>query len=160
RSAEAASILARLAAPPPEPASVPGPDGLVHDCRPSRERLRPLRPCMGLPEMAAEQPGNDWPSNVISNPTLVYSCGMIARAGACLPHHHDPHELDRCRQLANEAMSRMQGWHWPEDQAGPFLPFSIAANVGDAVPHELTEAILRERFHGVIRPGTWVRIQT
>jgi hypothetical protein len=131
---------------------------VIRDCKVDDQRLEPLKECLPLPDPDA--PPGEWPNNILSPHTVVYSCGRIARAGEVIEHAHDPQELARCRQLAEEAAAVMAGTPLGMSDEGThyFTPFFITANAGAEVPRELTEAHLRAAFGGTIRPDSPVLI--
>src|SRR5690606_35479213 len=47
----------------------------------------------------------EWPNNVLSNQTVVYDSGVIARRSDSVVHRVDPEELARCERLAKAAAS-------------------------------------------------------
>lgn len=121
-----------------------------------------LAECMETYGMERDFPAHEeWVWNVISRQAVVYSCGMIGRAGAVLEHRHDPIELARCHQLAQTAAEIMQGQFIGLGDEGDheLWPFYITANDGVAAPAEITEDLLRAAFGGTIAPQATMAIE-
>ncbi len=123
-------------------------------------RQLPFVECMKDYDVA-EDPGAEWPNNIISRQTIVYGSGRIARRGEAVQHRVDPEELNLCQRLANEAAALMQGVEvgMGSGSSDPFFPFFVAANVGDPVPPTITPALVRERFAGTIFPPAEIVVE-
>jgi hypothetical protein len=93
----------------------------VRDCTPDPQVLGVLSEC--LTACGPPDPTGEWPGQFLSNRTVAYSCGILARQGEPVTHDHDPDELARCRRLTAEAAGIMSG---------------VLIRCGDEGDHELT----------------------
>jgi hypothetical protein len=124
--------------------------------------LRILTECMASQENPAE---GEWAGQIISRQTVVYSCGMIGRAGETLAHHHSSSELELCRQLSQAAADIMADQFIGLGDEGDheLVPFYVTANEGSAapveIPVEITEATIRSAFGGTIDPQAALAIE-
>ena len=130
--------------------------GRVSDCVADDKMLAPLLPCMET--YGVEEDDADWPHNAIAVRTVAYTCGRLALGDTAVVHDHEPGELERCRTLAREASKLVKKIQVISDQMGPFLPFFVTANVGDAVPPAITADVLRAYFGGTICPDDPIEI--
>jgi len=133
----------------------------VTDCKADPERLAVFKECMATYGVEKNAPGSEWPWNCISTRAVAYSCGAVARSGETVKHEHDPGELDRCRRLSAEAARLMEGQDvgMGSESGDPFRPFFVAANVGAAVPAEVTDELIRRAFGGTIYPDAEVVVE-
>ena len=93
--------------------------------------------------------------------TVAFTCGTLARQGDSIVHNHDAEELQRCRQLAEEAAAIMKGvLIGGNDESDHTLdPFWIPANAGDPVPKKITEVVFRKAMRDTVYPGTLLSIE-
>jgi hypothetical protein len=129
------------------------------DCTPLSQLI--LAECMENYGLEAGQAAGEWAGNIISGQTVVYSCGAIGRAGEKLVHNHHPSELALCRQLSQAAADLMQDQFIGLGDEGDheLLPFYVTANEGIAAPLEITEAVIRSAFGGMIDPHADIAIE-
>jgi hypothetical protein len=133
---------------------------MITDCQPDSQRLALFKECMETYDMG--EPEAEWPWNVLSRRTVVYSCGAICREGdTSLIHNHDPAEMALCRRLATEAATMLQGVEvgMGSESSDYFAPFFIVASVGATVPTELTEDTIRAVFGGTIYPHAEIIVE-
>jgi hypothetical protein len=74
---------------------------------PDPERLAIIRKCMNYYNVG--DPGAEWPNNIISQRTVVYGSGHIAREGDSVHLAVAPDELELCRRLSTEIAALMAG---------------------------------------------------
>ncbi|MEZ6193717.1 MAG: hypothetical protein R3C45_20945 [Phycisphaerales bacterium] len=103
----------------------------------------------------------EWPNNILSKRTIVYSNGVIAREGDIVAHNVDPIELDRCRILAQEAHRHVEGLEvgMGSGSGDTFSPFFVCNNVEPSPPTSVTEALIRSRFGGTIFPPATITVE-
>jgi hypothetical protein len=113
-------------------------------------QLVPLIECLGCLDSGGSRP-DWWIGGMLSNRTIVYGSGRIAREGDLVRHKVDPVELTRCRTLADEALS-LGAPGLSSEGDFQWYPFFVAANLDDPAPEQIDEEVVRERFGGTILP--------
>lgn len=96
----------------------------------------------------------DWPNNILSRHTVVYSSGIITRAGNATVPEVDAAELERCRVLAAAAKDLIDDTPvgMGSESEDTFLPFFICHRPDAPIPTAITEDLIRDRFGGTIFP--------
>ncbi len=138
---------------------------MIRDCA-SGEDSTPLSQsilaeCMETSGMEEGRAAGEWAGNILSGQTVVYSCGVIGRAGETLAHNHCPIELELCRQLSQAAAEIMKDQFIGLGDEGDheLLPFYVTANEGIEPPVEITESVIRSAFGGTIDPQAELAIE-
>ncbi|WP_346289186.1 hypothetical protein [Sphaerothrix gracilis] len=139
---------------------------VVRDCQPDAERLLPLAECMetyGVRSNTRDphDPQGEWPHNCISTQTVAYSCGLLCRDGDETHHNHAVAELEKCRRLARQAASIMDGIAvgFGSESEDYFRPFLITASQEDQAPQAITADLIRSAFGGTIYPTAEVTVE-
>lgn len=130
---------------------------ILSDFSPDDARLAVLKDCVDNYGVGDENA--QWPNNILSRQTVVYSNGTIARAGDDVSFAVDSDELDLCVRLANEAAALMEGEEvgmGSESGAG-FSAFWICAN-GEEKAEHISENLIRARFGSTIFPPASIEI--
>jgi hypothetical protein len=111
--------------------------------------------------MEGQNPGSEWPWNVLSRATVAYSCGQLARRGDAVEHRHNPGEFALCRRLAAEVAEVMSGRDvgMGSNSGDPFRPYYRVANAGDPVPRRVTDRVIHRAFGGTIYPPTEIVVE-
>jgi hypothetical protein len=124
----------------------------ISDFEPDEDRLAVIRECIENYDVG--DPMAEWPNNVISRHTVVYSSGVISRKGASIRHAVDPDELALCRRLSLESSQLMEGVEvgMGSNRSASFRDFFIAANVDDPVESTISGALIRTKFGGTLFP--------
>ena len=133
---------------------------MITDCRPDPERLAPLKECMETYDVEGDDP--EWPWNVLSLRTAVYSCGAICREDHDKGIHlHDLDEFALCERLAREAAMLMDGVSvgMGSESSDHFAPFFVVANAGTTPPEGLSEETIRRAFGGTIYPQAQILVE-
>jgi hypothetical protein len=154
-------------------------------CSLDRSRLAVLRPCMANDFILENWRGHTrvdpfadpdgFPFGCISKRTVVFSCGVVSRDGQDAAHEHPPQELQLCTHLAAEAAKVVEGLEvgmgsegTPSIFEGPgkttlgteaFSPFFITARGDEKARTTFSEALIREKFGGVIYRNCVVRVE-
>lgn len=136
----------------------------VTNFKPSRVLFRPLAECaQGQPPADPGAPDAEWAGCILSQKTVVYGSGVIARRGEAAGHAVDRDELDLCRRLAKEA-ARMakpitEGGFDTEGEFR-FEPFYVPAPAGSPpVGMQVDSRLVRARFGGTIFPPAAVAVE-
>lgn len=126
---------------------------------PDIERLAVIAECMQNYDVG--DPNAEWPNNLLSCCTVVYSSGAIARAGSPTRRAVEADELALCRRLAAEAAEVMAGVDvgMGSDAGDPFRGFFIAGTAGEPTPTRIDEALIRSRFGGTIFPPATITVE-
>jgi hypothetical protein len=132
---------------------------VIRDCKMDEQLFEPFKECLPLP--GTEPTEDEWPNNVLSSKTVIYSCGRLGRAGEAVEHAHDPGELALCQRFAQEAAALWKGqWFIFSDEGShQFTAFFATANVGDPVPAQIAEDHVRAAFGGAIRADCRILIE-
>jgi len=106
-------------------------------------------------------PDADWPNNIISRRAVVYSSGVIARAGEPVRHNVEPDELALCTRLAEEVCALMSGVEvgMGSEAGDSFRRFFVAANAGDLIPDRIDGALIQSKFGDTIFPLATVTVE-
>lgn len=96
----------------------------------------------------------DWPNNILSQHTVVYASGIMARAGDAIAPDVDAAELERCRTLAAAAKDIIGDIPvgMSSESEDEFSPFFICNRPNAAIPTAITADLIRDRFGGTIFP--------
>lgn len=96
----------------------------------------------------------DWPNNILSQHTVVYASGIMARAGDAIAPGVDATELELCRTLATAAKDIIGDIPvgMSSESEDEFAPFFICNRPDSPVPTEITAELIRDRFGGTIFP--------
>jgi len=101
----------------------------------------------------------EWPNNVLSNQTVVYDSGVIARRSDSVVHRVDPEELARCERLAKAAASVLGSFPVGMKSEGndPFHPYFQVVSVDahgapPGPPKVIDAAFVRKLFGHCIAP--------
>jgi hypothetical protein len=134
---------------------------MIQDCVVDAEKFAMLAECTETYGMENRDPENEWVWNLISRKTVVYSCGLISRAGEILEHNHHRAEMELCQQLAQAAAAIMDGQMIDLGDEGEhtFSPFYVVANDKQDVPGSVTEEVIRSAFGGSIYPDAKITIE-
>jgi hypothetical protein len=106
-------------------------------------------------------PRADWPNNILSTKTLIFSSGRMARSGESVSHQVDPDEFDLIKRLAHDASKVVAGVHvgMGSTTSDPFRPFFSAANMDEDRAEKIDEALIRARFGGTIFPPATITVE-
>lgn len=136
---------------------------MIHDCSPDPARLAPFEACCDAYGMDDLDPASEWPWNVLSKRTVVFSCGAFARSGERFEHSHDPDEAARCARLAARAAEIMGGVEvgMGSEASTRFSPFFVVANVAAEVPRSdrIDVACVQAAFGGTLHPDADVDVE-
>ena len=123
---------------------------LITNLEPDPVRLAVIAKCMNSFGMGDADA--DWPNNIISRQSVVYSHGGIARKGRAPAFKVDAEELAICRRLADDALVPMEGRNvgMGSEIDSKFQAFFIVANVDDPPAPRIADSLVRARFGGTI----------
>lgn len=116
------------------------------------ERFDVIRECTESYEVGSADA--DWPNNILSQHTVVYPSGIMARAGDAIAPEVDAAELELCRTLAAAAKDVIGDIPvgMDSESGDGFSPFFICNSPDAAIPTEITAELIRDRFGGTIFP--------
>lgn len=126
---------------------------------PDPERLAVLKDCIDSYGVGDDESA-EWPNNILSRQTIVYSNGTIARASESVTFSVDSNELDLCVRLAHEAAKIMEGEEvglGSESSAG-FSAFWICTNT-ESIATKINEPLVRTYFGDTIFPPATIEIE-
>jgi hypothetical protein len=134
---------------------------MIQNCELDADRLAVISECTETYGMEDRGPANEWVWNMISTKTVVYACGAIGREGENLEHNHAPAEIELCQRLAQAVAAVTSGEFIEMGDEGEheFQPFYVVANVGQHVPAQITEDLIRKAFGGTIYPDADVLVE-
>lgn len=127
--------------------------------KPSSELLTPLRECMesyGVGDANAE-----WPNNILSTQTVVYSNGTIGRSSDEPALIIDEDEILLCKRLAAEAKELIGDLEvgMGSESGDSFFPFFVCSN-GEHDANQVVNAdFIRNRFGGTIFPAATISVE-
>jgi hypothetical protein len=126
---------------------------------PDPERLAIIRKCMNYYNVG--DPGAEWPNNIISQRTVVYGSGHIAREGDSVHLAVAPDELELCRRLSTEIAALMAGVEVGMGSCAgdEFHGFFIAGSVIERAPSSIDEVLIRSLFGGTIFPPATISVE-
>jgi hypothetical protein len=103
----------------------------------------------------------EWPNNVLSTKTVIFSSGRISRSGDSFAHQVDPDELDLIKRLAHDAFKVVTGVivGMGSSTSDPFHEFHSAANIDEEHPEKIDETLIRTRFGGTIFPLATITVE-
>jgi predicted DNA-binding WGR domain protein len=109
----------------------------------------------------AEDSHAEWPNNILSKRTVVFSNGVIARSGAAPFFDVDPDELARCKRLSKTAAERMKGQEvgMGSESGDGFFSFFMAANIGASPAEALDAEWIRSKFNSALFPNTPITVE-
>jgi hypothetical protein len=125
-----------------------------------QEKLAILGPC--IDNYGIGSPDAEWPNNIISQKTVVYQSGVIARNDSQIKHLVNSTELALCQQLAAEAENIMDGVEigMGSNSSDQFHGFYIAANIEELVSSNINEKLIRSKFGGTIFPSATITVES
>ena len=131
----------------------------VRNCKPDPARLGALAELMTGCDFQGT--GGEWPGHFLSNRTVAYSCGILAREGDAVIHAHDANELKRCRRLADEAADIMKDVYigMSDESDHTLHPFFLPAMIGDPVPKRLTDQVFLTAMRGTVYPKAILQVE-
>lgn len=134
---------------------------VIRDCQIDPEYFKPISECADANDMESENPGSEWPWNVISMNATAYSCGAICRIGEKVEHKHSAEELAMCKRLAQKIAEVAKDISWGSHSSSevPPSPFYVVANIGAEVPIQFDESLIRRIFGGTIYPPAQILIE-
>ena len=102
----------------------------------------------------------EWPNNILSRKTVVYSSGRISR-GMPVDHAVERDELELCNRLSREAKEIMTDTDvgMGSESCNPFREFFIAAIAGEPVPKKIDADLVRSRFGDTIFPLATITVE-
>jgi hypothetical protein len=106
-------------------------------------------------------PHAEWPNNILSSKTVIFSSGRISRSGESIAHQVDPDELDLIKRLAHDAFKVVTGVSvgMGSSESDPFREFYSAANIDEDRPEKIDETLIRARFGGTIFPPATITVE-
>ncbi|AFY57148.1 hypothetical protein Riv7116_4734 [Rivularia sp. PCC 7116] len=134
---------------------------VIQNCQIDPEYFEPISECADAVGMECENPGSEWPWNVISMNATAYSCGAICRVGDEMEHNHSAEELAMCKRLASEIAELAKDISWGAHSASIVAPspFYVVANIGAEVPVKIDKKLIRRIFGGTIYPPAKILIE-
>ncbi|MEQ1905852.1 MAG: hypothetical protein ABL888_16810 [Pirellulaceae bacterium] len=123
------------------------------------DRVKIFKECMESYGIGTDQA--EWPNNILSRKLVVYESGMITRSDDSITRSVDAKELDLCKTLANIAREMIGeiAVGMGSQSMDSFSPFFVCAEDDSAVPQEITESLIRERFGGTIFPLASITVE-
>lgn len=104
----------------------------------------------------------DWPNNMISTRAAVLQSGAIVFKDQVPDRRVDTKEIDRCKQLAEEAVSvggPPLDFDIGSETSSPLWPFYIAAAVDEKPKKRITSNLIRSKFGGTLYPPTTITVE-
>ncbi len=103
----------------------------------------------------------EWPNNMMSRQTVVYSSGVITRKGKQQLHDVEPQELDLCMRLSTEAKVVMGEAEvgMGSESGDSFRQFFVVANIDAIVPNFINEGLIKSVFGGTLFPLATITVE-
>jgi hypothetical protein len=132
---------------------------MIVELRPDPARLAVIQECMENYDIG--EANAEWPNNIISRHTVVYSDGTIARRNDAVSHAVDADELTLCERLSGEIVEIMSGVSigMGSESDDTFNGFFIAAPVGSLPPSRIDEPLIRSRFGDTLFPPVTITVE-
>ncbi|PWU10818.1 MAG: hypothetical protein C5B47_01650 [Verrucomicrobia bacterium] len=133
---------------------------LAQSHKPVSDRLEKLiQQCMDNFDVG--DPAAEWPNNILSRHTTIYSNGVIGQRGEAVQLEVDRRELALCRRLAVQAEKLMAGIEigMGSESSDEFCGFFMPVVIGELPPKTIDEKLIRSRFGGNIFPHATITVE-